>query len=235
MTTSSQMVPDILAAEHRTVLLGCVGISLAFFAIQAALPASHHIAAICGQLGLLDAVDPDLLKAVIWSPFVLVLGWFIMIWAMMLPLIAGHLSVIARETSGQPLAIPLIGFVGGYVAVWMLAGIVLLPIGFFATLLFPPVTSTVVVTAVAVFWMSTSWCQRHVGKGAPGGLKGGLATGWDCVLTSWPLMILPMTFHEWHIPAMIGVTVIMIAMRSSLARAFAMRAAGFVWQTRSNL
>jgi len=152
-------------------------------------------------------------------------GWLLMLAAMMTPLLAAPIRHVMDRTLARRRWRSVLLFVVGYVAVWIVAGVVILSTALAVRLFWPHSLLPIVAAAtVALMWQCSPWKQRCLNRGhahtpiaAFGGaadvdaLRFGLTHGVWCVGSCWALMLLPELFAVGHIPAMAVVTVWLIA------------------------
>ena len=160
--------------------------------------------------------------------------WAVMMAAMMapavLPAVLAHQAVLRRRDEGVA---PSVAFVVGFLAVWSLVGAAyLIPFLWFRDLTagaadswwLPVVAGAVLVLAGA--YQFSPWkahCQqsccapvglvlRHdAGKGTVGGLRTGLAHGFECLGCCWALMAVLLTVGLMNIFWMLGLTLVFVA------------------------
>lgn len=138
--------------------------------------------------------------------------WAVMVAAMMLPLVFDHLQYAATRSLWRRRQRAMLGFLCGYVAVWMLAGI--------AAMAAASVLTATVAVAIAFLWQLTPWkrralvaCHRTMPLAPEGWRADGdcLRCGWSigsaCVVTCGAMMLACVAIGH-SLPAMVVVTMI---------------------------
>jgi predicted metal-binding membrane protein len=169
----------------------------------------------------------NLLSMMGWS-------WLVMLVAMMTPLLADPLRHLWVRSLPRRRWIAIVLFLIGYVAIWMLAGMVLM----LSTVLLRIVVGDdkwLVVLglalALAIAWQSSPWkqaCLNHC-HWTPRLSPFGLAANWDClrygivnglwcVGACWALMLLPLAAIHAYLPLMAATSSILVVDRYRPAR-----------------
>jgi predicted metal-binding membrane protein len=164
------------------------------------------------------------------GPGHLAISWAAMVLAMTPPLLLTLPTAIGRRRREGPAAIGTGLFAVAYGGVWLAAGTVFIP----AALWLGGVLATGASALAALLVVGLSWrlsplhrhgvalCRRTAEVGARPGLQGalrmGVRHGLACVLTCWPLMLLPMVVHGGHQAAMLAASALQIADRAWSAR-----------------
>lgn len=152
-------------------------------------------------------------------------GWALMVVAMMLPKLTGPIQDIRSQSLRRQRVPSALLFAIGYLAVWLAAGIVLLPVIIALNLWWPlSYGPALAVGGIAIVWQCTPAKQRCLNRGhlhrvlpafgAPasvGALRYGLAHGTWCVGAGWALMLAPMLLPQGHNIAMLAATLLMLA------------------------
>jgi predicted metal-binding membrane protein len=173
---------------------------------------------------LLLAVDTLLAFTSISS---LVLGWLLMMAAMMLPTLTAPIFHVYERSFKRRRFRSISLFVAGYSIVWMLVGISMLAVQLGVNALFPSsYWPAVFVGVVAFVWQCSPVKQlclnrnhNHAELAAFGraadisALRFGITHGLWCVGSCWALMLLPMMLIDGHLLAMITVSIVMIGER----------------------
>lgn len=150
-------------------------------------------------------------------PAVVLLSWFAMLLAMMSPLLTQPIAQLRLRSLARRRRRAVAWFVAGYGAVWMMAGLVLMTaaaiLGLLAGKIGVPALPIAAVMAVA--WQMTPLrqhalirCHRLPSLSAFGGeadrdcIRFGLTHGLWCVATCAPLMLVPLSAPEIHLPLM---------------------------------
>lgn len=202
------------------VIAGFCGLSAASFYVHETLPTAHNVGAFCGQLSLLDLSDPNLLRAMFWSPWNILLGWAIMMVAMMTPLIAGRVAAMIAPKCLLPSTLNALSFLGGYFIVWTASGLIFLPIGFLIVISVSQPLSWISILGFAIIWTFICWttpADTQPCKECPNFLSG-IRAGWSSCLRCGPWMIVPMSLAELHLSAMVSVTVLLILIENLQVR-----------------
>jgi predicted metal-binding membrane protein len=165
---------------------------------------SHHAAALAGGN----------------APPALALGWALMMAAMMGPLLIPPIRHVRDRSFARRRARAIALFAAGYLAVWMLAGIVLLGLAWEIRQAIPELSVQLMLAAVvAVVWQFSPAKQRCLNHGHAhpylpafgraadiGALRFGLTHGVWCAGSCWALMLLPLLISRGHLIAMAAVT-----------------------------
>lgn len=146
----------------------------------------------------------DMLTMMGWS-------WLIMLVAMMTPLLADPIRHLWVRSLPRRRWLAVVLFLSSYVAIWMLAGIVLMLSTILLWLLVGDrwLTPPVLTLSLALIWQSSPWkqdCLNHchwTPRLSPFGmaanldcLRYGIINGFWCVGSCWALMLLPLlAFH----------------------------------------
>lgn len=159
----------------------------------------------------------------------LVEGWAAMVLAMT-PITLGPALTAPRDAAPEvPGALPL--FVAGYGALWLLAGLALVPAALWVAGALPDrgaaltaMAATALAWRVSLFHRLASRLRRpsfpaDASGPAPGRRAlDGFRYGAGCVLTCWPLMLAPLVVHGHHIVLMMAATVLQWADHGRLRR-----------------
>lgn len=155
------------------------------------------------------------------------LGWMVMTAAMMPPLVILPVRHVAFRSFRDRRHRAIAGFLAGYLAVWTLAGAVLLPAAIAAAA--RGATERPVILAIgylmAALWQLTPWkrgalrrCHRTVAL-APRGWRAdaaclgfGLRSGGSCLASCWVLMTAPMLASH-SLAALAGIQAVMLCER----------------------
>lgn len=156
---------------------------------------------------------------------VLLVGWALMLVAMMAPLIVAPVRhVLDRSLSKRRLRSVLL-FLAGTFGVWMAAGVVILTLVMLFRALMPnSIAQIFVVGAIAFVWQCSPAKQMCLNRGHAhpelpafgraadiGALRFGIVHGYWCVGSCWALMWLSEMFVAGHMLAMALVTVWVLA------------------------
>ncbi|MGY3439912.1 copper chaperone [Marinovum sp. KMM 9879] len=154
------------------------------------------------------------------SPMALILGWAIMVAAMMVPTLLGPLGYLRLRTFAPLRVRAEVLALLGYAAVWMLAGVGLLGLALTLRLAAGdslwPLTAAL---ALALIWQASPWKQRALNlchrqsplaAFAPAlwrdSLRLGLVAGGSCLASCWALMLTALLLPAYHLEAMIALS-----------------------------
>lgn len=160
-------------------------------------------------------------------PASLAAGWALMLLAMMSPIVIPPLYYIRLRSFTNRRARSTALFLAGYIAIWMLAGSVLLAIELAVNLLAPQSYLTAAaVVLIALVWQFSPIKQRCLNRccaypvlSAFGvaadfdALRFGLTHGVWCAISCWALMLGPMLLQRGHVMAMALVTLLIFSER----------------------
>lgn len=149
--------------------------------------------------------------------------WILMVVAMMSPLVGGSLAYVARSVHRSQKAPATLAFLLGYLAIWILSGLVLVLAALVLSLAAGG-AAWVAALVIALVWTMSPLAQqarndshRCARIGAFGlnaqadscwlGLRNGLA----CLLACWPVMIVPLLVASGHVPVMILAGLVLFA------------------------
>jgi predicted metal-binding membrane protein len=213
--------------DGRLLLMGAI--SLAAWSVLVLYGSDLALPAFCSTetlraMPLSASLDLALLLN---SPGKLVTGSALMIAAMMSPLLIAPLRHVQQRSFAKRRARATLLFAGGYMAMWMAAGLGLQVAALAARWAEPaPLVCLGLASAVALLWQvspAKQWClnrchrQPHLaafGAAADRDALGyGLANGMACVGSCWALMLLPLFLVQAHLWAMVAVTLFIVAER----------------------
>jgi predicted metal-binding membrane protein len=160
-------------------------------------------------------------------PTTLAIDWFLMLVAMMAPVVIPPIRHIYRRTFANRRSRSILFFLAGYTAVWMASGILLvaleLILRFSAPESYLPASAGLL---IALIWQCSPFkqrclnrCHNHRELAAFGSaadldaLRFGLAHGLWCAGSCWLWMLLPMLLPQAHLFAMFAVTLLIISER----------------------
>jgi predicted metal-binding membrane protein len=160
-------------------------------------------------------------------PVTLAAGWFLMLVAMMAPVMVPPILHIYRRTfaSRRPRSITF--FLAGYIAVWMIGGALLVFLELILRLSAPESCfPAIAVLLLALIWQCSPFkqrclnrCHNHRALAAFGSsadrdaLRFGLEHGLWCTSSCWLWMLLPLLLPQAHLFAMFAVTCLIISER----------------------
>lgn len=153
------------------------------------------------------------------------IGWVLMVVAMMLPKLISHLEMISFQSFTQYKLINCLNFVLGYISTWSVVGFAMVWIIIFFNLNFPnSFVPAIIVFVLTMIWQFSPWKQKFLNKGhkhivvscrftkgVVDSFKYGISHGLSCVGAGWGLMLFPMLLPVGHNLAMILVTFIMLS------------------------
>ncbi len=152
-------------------------------------------------------------------------GWGLMVIAMMLPKLITPIQHIYKFSFRRRRFLSALLFVLGYTTVWMMAGIVMIIARLGLQLLMPnSYYSAIGLGIIAIIWQFSPIKQQYLNRGhdhkilAAYGWQGyqdallfGVMHGVYCVGSGWAIMLFPMLLPHGHNLAMIIVTFIMLS------------------------
>lgn len=152
-------------------------------------------------------------------------SWALMLIAMMPPLLAMPLTHVWRASLPRRRVRALAGFLLGYCALWMAAGLLLSAVALLLSMLFAQAALPLSIL-FAVLWSASPWHRAALNRGhrlQRIGLFGwkadrdclgfGLSHGFWCISACWAWMLVPLLVHHGHIPVMMLAGAIMLAER----------------------
>ncbi len=210
-----------------TAPLACLlAIAAVASVILLAMPPNAGLQALCGSLLNIDPADFYLLLGPLWSPVAAIAGWCLMIAAMMPPLLQRPLLHVTYSSARARRRRAVCMFAAGFASVWMMAGLILVPLSIGIGMVVPGPAALAGVLILALAWSSSPIAQaalnrchrvssiRVFGAGADMDcLRYGWRTGRTCVETCWPWMIVPMMAGPGHAVMTVGVTVFLFLER----------------------
>ncbi|MFS4469902.1 DUF2182 domain-containing protein [Chryseobacterium sp. T20] len=152
------------------------------------------------------------------------LGWTLMVIAMMLPKLISHLELLSFQTLSKYRFTNCLNFIVGYLATWSVVGFGMVWIIIGLNLKFPnSFVPAIIVGVLTLIWQFSPWKQIFLNKchkqtivssrflkGIYESFKYGAIHGLYCVGAGWGLMLFPMLLPVGHNLAMILVTIIML-------------------------
>jgi predicted metal-binding membrane protein len=159
------------------------------------------------------------------SPGQLATGWALMVVAMMLPLAIAPLWHVRERSFARRRGRSTALFVAGFVAVWMVAGVILQTIALVARWAVPmPLACLGLAIAVALLWQvspAKQWCLNRChqrpkleafGFAADyDAFRFGVRNGAACAGACWALMLPMLLIGQGQLPAMVAVTLFGLA------------------------
>jgi predicted metal-binding membrane protein len=152
-------------------------------------------------------------------------GWMLMVAAMMLPVIAPAVRQVALRSLWRRQHRAMAAFVGGYMGIWAVAGLIVVGTMFALDLAHPPAALTVAALLTAAIWQTSVHRRRALIRcgtprlGAPNGIAAdrdcalaGTKIGLFCTVTCGPVMLAMALGH--HYPGlMFGLTALLLSER----------------------
>ena len=213
-------------AQVRTPVLF---LSAAAWILLMAAPGSLGLSGHCTVTGLGAMLSLKSLRHLMAlnPPGSVAVGWTLMLIAMMAPVVIPPVRHIRDRSFARRRVRAIILFVGGYAAIWMAAGVLLLAIVLVVRLAAPESLLPVALVAiVALVWQFSpvkqqclNRCHAHpeVAAFSPaadlGALRFGLTHGIWCVGSCWALMLLPLLVSRGHLAVMVLVSLCLFAER----------------------
>lgn len=184
------------------------------------MPATHCLMTLCEGR---DTSLKMLLK--INSISDMMIGWILMVFAMMLPKLMVPIQNIIDHSFKDMRSLMVFLFIAGYASTWIVAGFLLNILILFVSIQMPgSFIPAVILGVVVLIWQFSPVKQRCLNKGhyhpvlAAWGLKAykdafsfGLSHGFWCVGAGWALMLFPMVLPQGHHFAMLMVTFMMLS------------------------
>ncbi len=216
----------LLAALRIGQLPGLLLLAIIGLAATAALGETVNVPGLCGTIGA-EAVAAGTLISLRMVPVeTLALAWGLMVLAMMPPLLALPVAHVRHATLPSRRGRALAAFAAGYGAVWLTAGLVLLPLAIAARTGLSDAIAMPAAAGAALLWSASpaaqaarNRCHRLLRIGASGlsadrdCLRQGLVTGLACCAACWPWMLVPTAVASGHVVAMALVTVLIFLER----------------------
>ena len=154
-------------------------------------------------------------------------SWLLMLVAMMAPVLIPPIRYIRLRSFAHRRARSIALFVGGYAAIWIAVGSVLMPMELAIKWLTPQLyLPAACVSIVALVWQCSpikqrclNRCHAHTELAAFGAaadldaIRFGTRHGLWCAGSCWALMLLPMVLPWGHVPAMAIVSVLIFSER----------------------
>lgn len=159
------------------------------------------------------------------SPGQLAIGWTLMVLAMMLPLAIAPLWHVRERSFARRRGRSMTLFVAGFIAAWILAGVILQTVALLARLMVPePLACLGLALAMALLWQvspAKQWFLNRCHQRPPLAAFGfaadldafafGVRNGAVCTGACWALMLATLLIGPGQLPAMIVVTLFSLA------------------------
>lgn len=210
-----------------------LAVSLAGWVLLLVFDSQPSLASLCLSAGS-QTIAGGLNAAFEPRPFqIIALSWLFMVVAMMSPLLTQPMAQLRlrsfRRRRGRAVAL----FITGYLSVWMMAGLALLPamalLGRLADTIALP--AWVVAISLAAIWQTTPLRQRALNRchrlphlsafGAAADrdcVSFGLGHGFWCIATCAPWMLLTLATPSHHLPVMLAISIGILLERMLPAR-----------------
>ena len=196
---------------------------------------SVAVPTICSGALLWSVPTPDtyLFVFALIAPPQLAVGWAVMLAAMMLPTLYDPLIHLRERSFRRVRRWSSLLFIGGYVTVWMLAGVVFLGVALTIRIAAPSAYWPLILSSVAaLIWQISPWkqtalnrCHRRpsLAAFAPAAYRNALSLGlrhglW-CIASCWGLMLVALLAPAHHTAIMAMATLAIWAERLEQARA----------------
>lgn len=204
---------ELARERHRVFALLALTAGLAWI-VLALGSGSIAIPAICSA-ALIWSVPSPATYAIVFmfvSPLKLAVGWAVMVVAMMLPMICDPLIHVRERSFRRLRPWSSLLFIGGYLAVWMLTGIVFLSIALTIRLaLISEFWPLILSLMVALIWQISPWkqvalnkCHRRASLAAfaPAAFRNAVSLGsqlglW-CIASCWGWMLVALLAPAHH-------------------------------------
>ena len=222
------MIPDArdAAAVRNTVLsLSALG-WICILANVGGVADFHHAGGYDpGAMG--DAMSSPGMALAMHPSTALAAGWALMLVAMMSPVLIPDIRHIRLQSLKRHRTGVTMLFVAGYVAVWMVVGLVLLAASLWLGVSMPgSYFPAIAVLLLALAWQMSPVKQRCLNRchalfempafgkdAAIAALRSGLVRGIWCAGSCWLLMLLPLVLHLGHLVVMAAVTILILGER----------------------
>jgi predicted metal-binding membrane protein len=179
---------------------------------------SVAIPAMCSAVLLWSVPSPDAYVSVFAfvSPLKLAVGWAVMVVAMMLITVHDPLIHLRQRSFRRVRPWCTLLFVGGYVAVWTLAGVIFVGVALTVQMALPSAQGPLILSSVvALIWQMSPWKQLALNKChrrpilaafAPAAYRNALSLGLQhglwCISSCWALMLAALLAPAHHVAIM---------------------------------
>jgi predicted metal-binding membrane protein len=215
------------ARERRRVRTPMLSITAIAWLLLVFEPGGMAVSMRCSP-AMMGAMPPSLHALLVMNPpGSQVLGWTLMLAAMMLPLLIAPVRHIRDRSFARRRTRAIALFVAGYAAIWMPAGAVLLALAMAVRLAAPDsFVPAALAAAIALVWQFSpikqrclNRCHAHTELAAFGraadrdALRFGLTHGAWCAGSCWALMLVPLLVSRGHVAVMAAVSLLVFAER----------------------
>jgi len=216
-----------VAGRHQSWLLLMAATILVAWLLLIFAGGTFSLTAFCAARGwnvvpLSTSVELALL---VNSPGQLAIGWALMVLSMMLPLAIAPLWHVRARSFARRRGRSTALFVAGFVALWMLAGVILQTVALLARLMVPePLACLGLTLAIALLWQvspAKQWFLNRCHQRPPLAAFGfaadvdafafGVRNGAICAGACWAWMLAMLLIGQGQLPAMIVVTLFSLA------------------------
>jgi predicted metal-binding membrane protein len=214
---------DLVRVRKPVIIITALAwVLLASSSARTTLP--HCLAVPSGTTGL-QPFTPMLFT--MNPPAALAAGWFLMLVAMMGPIMIPPVRHIYQRTFANRRPRSILFFLAGYTSIWMASGAPLLTLALILSMSAPQnYFPAAVVLLIAIIWQCSPFkqrclnrCHNHRELAAFGSaadldvLRFGLSHGLWCAGSCWPWMLLPMLLPQAHLVAMFAFTLLITSER----------------------
>jgi len=214
------------ARERMQIRVAVLLVSAAAWILLLLEPRAMGVSTLC-PAGMESMSSGSFLEMVAFRPVPLIAYWVLMTLAMMTPLMVAPLSHIYYRSLARRRLIMIQLFAASYAAIWVIAGIILLPVLMASRwLISSSPASAAAFVLVALVWQLSpakqkclNRCHSHPPLAAFGiaanrdAVCFGLSHGAWCVGSCWAVMLLPLAFPRFHLLAMAAFTLWLVAER----------------------
>ncbi|MGC2697168.1 MAG: DUF2182 domain-containing protein [Candidatus Angelobacter sp.] len=216
------------ARERMQIRVAVLLISAAAWIFLVLEPGAMTVSTLCpeGMESMASGASFKMLMGA-FRPVPLIAYWVVMTLAMMTPLMVAPLSHIYYRSLARRRAMMIQLFAASYAAIWVIAGIILVPVLIASRwLISSSPASAASFVFVALVWQLSPAKQKCLNRShyhsplAAFGIQAnrdaicfGLSHGAWCVGSCWALMLLPLAFSRFHLLAMAAITLWLVAER----------------------
>jgi predicted metal-binding membrane protein len=215
-----------MAGRHQLWLLLMGATILVAWLLLIFAGGAFSLPAFCSVRGWSAPLSTSVELALLFnSPGQLAIGWALMVLAMMLPLAIAPLWHVRERSFARRRGRSTALFVAGFIAVWMLAGVILQTVALLARLMAPePLACLGLALAIALLWQvspAKQWFLNRCHQRPPLAAFGfaadvdtftfGFRNGAVCAGACWALMLAMLLIGPGQLPAMIVVTLFSLA------------------------
>ena len=212
----------VLSLLRQGSLPWLLGVALGGLLLADMLAVYRVLPGVCGALTLGTVTALTGVSLQMTGAAGVIAGWAIMLLAMMPPLVAAPVNHVWEASLPRRRLRAAMMVLVGYAAVWLAAGLVLIPAAIAAMLVLRSAAFPVAF-AFALIWscsplaqLARNKCHKVVRIGLKGWsadrdcLRQGATVAPWCIVTCWPWMLAAMVAGTWHVAAMVGVTAVLL-------------------------